>query len=199
MASSISMADDPLWRDPLVEALAPEAGERVLDFGAGSAFRVLGLAKRFPETTFVAVDLNSKASRRAAQKARSRAVRNVEFAAADAKGRVPFTAATFDKAMSALALHLFPPVGKVEMARELWRVLKRGGTLYVANFDKPVLPRENSVLALTRFLFGGAALSSHFDGSWPTFLAKAGFVGVRRLSSYSLRAGRVGLVRARKR
>lgn len=199
LASSISMADDPCWRDPFIEALAPQADERILDFGAGSAHRVVGLAKRFPDTSFVAIDLNRTASKKAAKKARARGIQNVEFAMADANGRLPFAAARFDKATSVLAFHPFPPGGKVEVARELWRVLRRGGTLYIADFDKPVLPRENNVLALTRFLFGRAALSSHIDGSWPTFLTKAGFTGVRRLSSHSLDTGRVGLVRARKR
>lgn len=199
LASSISMADDPCWRGPLVEALDPQPGERILDFGAGSAVRAFGLAKEFPDTHFVAVDLDSRATRKAVGKASWRPVQNLEIAEADASGRLPFTASAFDKVMSSLSLHLLPPGGKVEMARELWRVLKRGGTLYMANFDKPVRAREASVLGLTRVLFGGAALNSHFDGSWPTFLGKAGFTAVRRLSSHSLYAGRVGLVRARKR
>lgn len=197
-ASKLILLDDPRWRDPLVAALAPQPGERILDFGGGSARRALDLAQRFPSVHFVAVDLAAPAIKTVASQAVSRAVPNFEIATADANGRLPFSAGAFDKAISALAFHLLPPGAKIEMAREIWRVLRRGGSVFLANFDPPATAREEAVLRITRVLFGAAALEAHFDGTWPDVLVKAGFSGTRRLWQHSVIVARVGVVRARK-
>ena len=88
---------------------------------------------------------------------------------------------------------------KLRNDKELVRVVRRGGTLHVADFDKPETPREGRILEFARRVSGPAAVAPHVDGSWTECLGKGGLTGVRRQSSYSIGIGRISVVKARKR
>ncbi|MDF2117897.1 class I SAM-dependent methyltransferase [Roseiarcaceae bacterium H3SJ34-1] len=107
-------------------------------------------------------------------------------------------AASIDKIICSLALHPLPQNGKVAFLKEMRRVLRQGGTLYLAELDQPLRPRETHVLRVTGHLFGPDTPTSHYDGTWLTLFKQAGFVGVRRMSSFSEIIGRVTIVRARR-
>jgi hypothetical protein len=103
-----------------------------------------------------------------------------------------------DKVVLVLAFHDRAPDEKIAIAKEMLRLLRRGGTLHVADYDKPAASGERAILMFARYFAGPAAAQPHIDGSWTEFLAKAGFSGVRRQSSHSVSVGRVSLVKARK-
>ena len=77
--------------------------------------------------------------------------------------------------------------------------MRRGGTLHVADFDKPENRGEGRILEFARRISGPAAVSPHMNGSWTEYLAKGGLTGVRRQSSSSIGIGRISVVKARKR
>ena len=60
-----------------------EQGIRVLDVGCGSGRAMNLLAKRFPNSKFVGIDLSIEAVNRAKQEARENALNNVKFVARD--------------------------------------------------------------------------------------------------------------------
>lgn len=62
--------------------------------------------------------------------------------------------ASFDKIACCMALHPLPSPRKLAMLKELRRVLRQGGTLYVADFDRPHTHRETIALNGTDYLFG---------------------------------------------
>ncbi len=95
-------------------------------------------------------------------------------------GRLPFDASSFDKVVLVLTLHDRPPDEKLGIAKEMLWILRRSGTLHVADYDKPAAPGEGAVLKLARYISGQAAAEPHINGSWTEFLAKAGFTGIRR-------------------
>lgn len=98
--------------------------------------------------------------------------------------------------MSCLTLHAF--ADKVGFLQELYRALRQGGTVYVVDFDAPADLQEQVALTIAQIAYGSDNLAPHRDGSWPGLLARAGFGSVRRISSHSVKAGRVSIVRGRK-
>ncbi|KAG5722088.1 hypothetical protein E4T56_gene7825, partial [Termitomyces sp. T112] len=51
-----AMLRDQSWQEPLFESLAPRSSDRIVAFGPGSGWTATMLARRFPKTSFVAVD-----------------------------------------------------------------------------------------------------------------------------------------------
>ena len=107
-------------------------------------------------------------------------------------------AGSFDKVICSLALHPLPGDKKLALLKEIKRVLRHGGTLYVAEFGQPLRPGEIYALRGTGYLFGFDSAQTHADGTWVNFIKQAGFVGIRRVATYSERVGRIAIVRARR-
>lgn len=195
----IAMARDASWQEPLFASIAPAANSRVLNFGPCSASTSRTLAVRFPEANVFGADPNVKAVEKACRIIARRGISNLTMIESPCCGRLPFNAGSFDNVVLVLTLHDHPPDEKLGIAKEMLRVLRHGGTLHIADYDKPVAPGESGVLAFARFISGPTAVEPHVNGSWTEFLAKAGFAGIRRLSSQSIRIGRISVVKARKR
>lgn len=197
--SFVLLVRDGRWQREVFEALAPKAGDRILDFGAGSSSTATSLALRYPEATFVGADPSSKAVENARRSVLRNKLGNISVVDIAPDGKLPFDAGSFDKAVCMLGLHDSPPEEKLRIVKELVRVVRRGGTVHVADFDKPENPREGRILEFARRISGQAAVAPHVDGSWTECLAKGGLTGVRRQSSCSLGIGRISVVKARKR
>lgn len=194
----IVMMRDASWQAPLLAAIAPEATSRILNFGQGSVSTAKTLATRFPEAKIIGADPDPKAVEKTLRLIARRNIVNLSVIVAPSCGRLPFDAGSFDKAVLVLTFHDQPPDEKLSIAKEMLRLLRRGGTLHVADFDKPATRREKGILCLTDYISGRTAAEPHMNGSWTTFLAKAGFVGIRRQSSHSVGIGRIAIVKARK-
>lgn len=113
-------------------------------------------------------------------------------------GIIDCRAGSFDKVICSLALHPLPLNEKLVLLKEMRRVLRHGGTLHLADFDQPLQRREVHVLRGTGHLFGPETAESHLDGSWLNLIKQAGFVGVRRVNTFSEMVGRVAVIRARR-
>ncbi|WP_262032431.1 class I SAM-dependent methyltransferase [Microvirga sp. Mcv34] len=163
--------EDERWREPLLDALAPKPGERILDASIASVALAADLASRFPETVVVGADLRDGVLSSSAR-------------------------ASFDKVVCCMTLHTL--ADKTSFLRPLYRALRHNGSLYVADLDRPTDLNEQIALNVARIAYG-PGVEPHFDGSWTTALDEAGFTSVRRLSSHTFGMGRVSVVRGRKR
>ena len=197
--SFVILVRDGSWQEEVFESLAPKAGDRILDFGPGSSSTAVSLALRYPEATFIGADPSSKAVEKARRNVAQKEIGNVSVIDTTLLGKLPFDAGSFDKAVCMLGLHDRPPEEKLRIVKEIVRVVRRGGTLHVADFDKPENRGEGRILEFARRISGPAAVAPHINGSWTECLAKGGFTGVRRQSSCSIGIGRISVVKARKR
>lgn len=187
------------WQQELFGSLAPRAGDRILDFGRGNSSASISLALRYPETLVVELEASREAAGRVRSKAIRNQIRNLAVVVAPLYGPLPFRAGCFDKVVCRLGLHDFPPNEKLVILKEVARVIRRGGTFHVADFDKAESPGEGSILELAERISGPAAVAAHIDGSWTDFLARSGFSSVRRQSSHSIGFGRISVAKTRKR
>ena len=190
---------DGSWQEALVASVAPKTNDRVLNFGLGGLSTVVSLAVRYPEATFIGVAPNAKGAEKMQRSVVRKQLGNLSVVDVAYSEKLPFDAGSFDTVLCILVLHDRPLVEKLGVVKEIVRVLRRGGTLYVADFDKPENHGEGGILEFARRISGSAAVASHIDGSWTGILAKAGLAGVKRQSSHSVGIGRISIMRARKR
>ena len=179
------------WWEPLLEEAAPGPGERILEVSAEGCSACETLARSYPAVHFFAV----RPTRPNENELKS--LSNLELLRGD-QYCIDCRAASFVKVICSLALHPLRQDKKLALLKEMRRVLRHGGALYLADFDKPLRPTEIHALRGTGYLFGPDTAKSHTDGAWLDLIKKAGFVGVRRVTTYSERVGRVAIVRARR-
>ncbi len=165
---------DGSWEEGLLASLAPKPGDRILDFGPGSASTAVSLADRFPETTFVGMDPNPRSTKKARLAVSRKELRNVSFVEGPLRETLPFDASSFDKAICILGLHDRSPQEKVRVVKAIARVVRRGGTFHLADFDKPENPSEGKILEYARRISGSAAAEPHINGRWVETLTECG-------------------------
>jgi ubiquinone/menaquinone biosynthesis C-methylase UbiE len=122
---------------------------------------------------------------------------NLEFLQGNQHG-IDCRAVAFDKVICSLALHPLLPSDKLALLKEMKRILRHGGMLYLADFDQPSRPGEMRVLRGTGHMFGSETAKHHLDGTWLELIKQAGFVSVRRATTYSEIGCRIAVVRARR-
>lgn len=190
---------DETWQENFFAFLTPKPGERILNLGLHSSSSALALAHRYPAATFIAIEGHSRTVAKMQRRGARKQLRNFDLIEAPDDNRLPFEAGRFDRVVCMLGIHDRPPEAKLAFIKEIARVLRRGGTMNVVDFDKPENRGEERILGFARSISGWPAVAPHADGSWVDIFGKNGFAGVRRLSSYSIGIGRLSVVKARKR
>jgi len=108
------------------------SGHLVLEAGCGVGSQTRILARRNPNTRFVAVDISRTSAGKARQFARSLDLKNVRFQVQDINS-LSFRSRSFDHVFVCFVLeHMADPLGTLV---ELRRVLKDGGTLTAIEGD----------------------------------------------------------------
>ncbi len=111
-------------------------GGRVLDVGCGSGRFAVKLARAAPDVDVVALDLSRPMLQLAERNALQAGVTNLRFVRGDAE-ELPFADGEFRLVVSYHMLHHLPE--PVPMLREMWRVTRPGGTVFVRDLARPPL------------------------------------------------------------
>jgi ubiquinone/menaquinone biosynthesis C-methylase UbiE len=124
------------FRDRLLTLARVQAGEAVLDVGCGTGTLAIAAKSRVgPSGTVHGIDASAEMVERANKKARRRGI-DVGFEQAIVEA-MPFPDARFDLVTSTVMLHHLPREARQACARELWRVVRPGGRVFVADFGPP--------------------------------------------------------------
>lgn len=117
-----------ITRERLLDALAPQPGERILEVGPGTGYYTLDVADQLAPGTLDIFDLQQEMLDHTIGRARERGLTNMTPAQGDARS-LPYADATFDAAFLVAVLGEIPV--QDDALAELARVLKPGGRLVV--------------------------------------------------------------------
>jgi ubiquinone/menaquinone biosynthesis C-methylase UbiE len=161
--------------DDLISFSEIQSGDRVLDVGTGTGLLALALAESC-EATVVGIDISPAMLERAEffrLNSTSEIARRVDFRLATAQA-LPFAKERFDVAICRMVLHLNRHPGRV--LRELWRVLRPGGVLVIAD----LLSTDDPVRRATQNAIEGRRNPSHVaaysTSQYREMVVDAGFV-----------------------
>src|SRR5262249_31479652 len=110
---------------------------------------------------------------------------------------LPYPDAGFDRVLSSLMLHHLSHADKIQTCSEVFRVLRSGGELHVADFGKPhTTLMRLATLALHRH--GGDSTADNIAGRLPELFGSVGFKDVEETAQYQTLFGTLSLYKARK-
>ena len=187
---------ETVFKEALLVQLGRAPGERLLDVGCGTATLSLELARRNPGAHVVGLDADGTALAIArAKAARARVPLDLEQAFAD---RTPFPSASFDAVVSSLFFHHLRPDAKRAALAEVFRVLKPGGSLHVADWGRPANLMLRVAFLLVQVLDGFETTRDSVAGVLPVMMAQAGFVSVHHTQDFATALGTMALYSAAK-
>jgi S-adenosylmethionine-diacylgycerolhomoserine-N-methlytransferase len=127
-----------LGRDQMLDALAPEPGQAVLEIGCGTGRNLVAAARRYPQAQFYGFDVSSEMLATASGSiARGGLAAKIRLAQADATGfetRALFGQAGFDRIFISYTLSMIPDWRAVLERAVL--ALNPGGQLHIVDFGQ---------------------------------------------------------------
>lgn len=166
-------------------------GETVLDIGCGTGVFLKMAAKRISSARFIGVDPDADALRIAEKR-----LRKYESIVVLKKGfaeELPIESGSVDVCVSSLAFHHMPDAAKKKAVAEIFRVLRPGGRVLIADFGKAESTSRFIVSILT-VIENTEYLKGNFEGLIPQLLTEAGFrdvaIVIKRFPGIHFVAGR---------
>lgn len=173
-----------------------QAGEKVLDLGCGTGTLSIILKEKSPHTSVIGCDGDKKILKFAKAKA-AQVQRELYWHCALAY-ELPYAGTTFDHVFSTFLFHHLTKENKLKTLMEIWRVLKPGGELHLADWGKP----QNWVMRLSfliiQILDGFQTTKDNKQGLLISYLKEAGFRPVYEVQRYNTFVGSLYLYKAQK-
>lgn len=177
----------------LVEQMKVKKGHRILDLGCGTATLTIMIKNAQPEAEVIGLDIDPKILALARSKVERERL-DITFELSTAT-ELPYLDESFDRVVSSMVFHHLNRENKVRALKEIFRVLKPGGELHIADFGKP----HNALMYLI------SLFARHFEetfdnikGFLPEMFRNAGFADVEETAQYMTVNGTLSLYRARK-
>jgi ubiquinone/menaquinone biosynthesis C-methylase UbiE len=184
------------FRTALIRQAKIAAGQRVLDFGTGTAALSLLAKQLVPESEITGVDIDAKIIGIARKKiALARMPINIDQYDGTS---LPYSDEYFDRVITSLVFHHLARRRKEIALKEIRRVLKPNGELHVADWGKARTIVERLLFVPVQVLDGFEPTADNVQGLLPTFIANAGFVDVVETMTFSTVFGTLSLYRAKR-
>lgn len=161
------------FRRLLVEQLNPQTGEKILEFGFGTGANLLLVKEKCPDADLRGLDIDPKVQQIAERKLAKRQI----FIPLDLYDGVdlPFSTSQFDKVYSCLVFHQLDAATKIACLREIYRTLRPGGQLVIADWGKAAHFGMRLAFGLVQLLDGFKTTNDNVHGRMPGFIREAGF------------------------
>jgi ubiquinone/menaquinone biosynthesis C-methylase UbiE len=182
------------FKQVLIRQAGCKAGQQVLDLACGTGTLAIWIKQSQPLATVTGVDGDPAILSIATRKAQ-RADVAVQFDHA-LSYHLPYPAAHFDRAVSSLFFHHLTWENKQRTAQELFRVLKPGGQLHVADWGYPANALMRGLFLSVQLLDGFKNTQDNASGKLIELFQQAGFSAVAQRQTFSTVYGTMALYSA---
>ncbi|HEY5559797.1 MAG TPA: methyltransferase domain-containing protein [Steroidobacteraceae bacterium] len=184
------------FKQALIQQASFAPGQRVLDLASGTGTLAIWIKQHEPLLDVTGVDADPDILATATLKARAAKV-EIQFDRALSYS-LPYPAVYFDRVVSSLFFHHLSWQDKLRTAQELFRVLKPGGVLHVADWGRPANLVMRGLFLMIQFLDGFETTRDNAAGRLVSLFEDAGFVDVLQRQTFSTIFGTMALYRAAK-
>lgn len=182
------------FKQALIQQADIKAGQHVLDLATGTGTLAIWVKQSQPLATVTGVDGDSAILSIATRKAENANVA-VQFDHALSYS-LPYPAAHFDRVLSSLFFHHLTWENKQCTAQELFRVLKPGAELHVADWGYPTNVVMRGLFLSIQLLDGFKNTQDNVSGKLIELFQRAGFAEVAQRKTYSTIYGTMALYSA---
>lgn len=159
------------WRSALLDQVAPQSGETIIDVGCGTGSFAILMKQNAPCARIIGIDPDPEVLGRAAAKA-TKAGADIEWKQGFASDVADF-GGRFDKAVSSLVFHQVPMAGKRSGLAAMSAALRPGGELHIADYARqPSIAMRALFRSTVQRLDGVADTQPNVDGAIEAILAE---------------------------
>ena len=191
------MTREGRWRKALIDQCAPKAGDVILDVGCGTGTLALLIKRRAPNARLIGLDPDAEILARAKLKAEQAGV-GIAFLQGFARDADGVGAGGVDKVVSSLVFHQTPLAEKRNGLAAIWRSLKPGGELHLADYGLQRTWAMRRAFKIVQSLDGFDNTEPNARGVLPDIMRECGFSDVTERKVIATPTGSVSLYFARK-
>lgn len=182
------------FKQVLIKQACIEPRHRVLDLAAGTGTLAIWIKQAHPQADITGVDGDPAILSLASRKAKKAGVsvrfdRGLSF-------ELPYPDGHFDRVVSSLFFHHLTWENKQRTAQELFRVLKPGAELHVADWGRASNALMRVLFVFIQILDGFKNTHDNVSGKLIPLFEQAGFTQVTQRQTFSTIYGTMALYRA---
>ena len=182
-------------RQALIDQLQLQGNENLLDFGCGTGTLAIMIKEQFPSVNLMGIDVDDEVISIANKKIMAKGL-NIPIKRYDGTDLSSFPHQQFDKIVSSLAFHHIPTGQKRVLLSHLFRMVKPGGQLHVADFGKSKNWYTKISFSILRSFDGLKNTSVNSEGLLADFIKGGGFKLVESIQLINTTFGTVEFIRA---
>ena len=180
----------------LIEQAQISERSQVLDIGCGTGTLAIMVKRRFPSAGVYGIDADAQILGIANRKANTYGIKiHLDHGYSYA---LPYDDNRFDRVLSSLFFHHLTRTDKERTLREIYRVLKPGGQLHVADWGKPSSALARGLFLTVQLLDGFETTRDNIEGLLPQLMEAAGFNEVNRVGEVPTMYGTLAQYKALK-
>lgn len=181
-------------KNQLVQQAELQAGEKILDFGCGTATLTLLIEEQCTDGLVIGLDTDPEivaiAKKKISQKKSAITVLIYEGK------NLPFPDRTFDKVLSSWVFHHLTTSQKIAAFKEINRVLKPRGELHIADWGKAETKLMRLLFFILQVFDNFYTTNDNVKGKLPQLIRKGGFQRVEILGNQSTLFGTLSYFKA---
>jgi ubiquinone/menaquinone biosynthesis C-methylase UbiE len=182
------------FKQALIKQAHLEPGQQILDLASGTGTLAIWIKQHQPQARVIGVDADAAILSIAIHKAQQANV-SVQFDRA-MSCNLPYPAEHFDRVVSSLFFHHLSWEGKERTAQEVFRVLKPGSELHVADWGRATNSLMRGVFLLEQLFDGFKNTQDNVSGKLPALFEQAGFIEVAQRQTFDTVFGTMALYSA---